>query len=618
MKTRPRVCSGLFLMMLLGVFPVAADDAIPRAAWKRPLGEPLNDPGKRKAQLTTLFDDGYWQGAPVGGFGAGTFSRSYRGDFVRWHLKTGVHKYANVPMNQFSVYAREEGSPAVAQALCSGESGPRKPGSPAWTCDYPVGAGDYYALYPKSWFDYRWEKLPVRITLEQFSPVLPDNYRETSYPVAVYHWRIKNPGSRRVTASVLFTWMNMVGWFRDTSTGFAGQNSAGNTNRFISGPVKLDGKDTVVKGIVLDRYRKGAVEEDWDGQFAIAAAEVPGVEVTYVTSFMADGGGEDVWRPFEQQGRLPNRDSHWLSSGEPLGAAIAATVTLDPGEEKTVPMVVAWDLPVVRFGHGRRWWRKYTDYFGTSGTNAWAIARTALQNGRAWSAAIDRWQAPYINDESKPLWYRGMLFNEMYILADGGTFWGRPVGSLPAVPRTFSYLECFDYPFYSTLDVRFYGSMPLVKFWPEIEKQEMLQFVKTVGQEMTEKRLWAAKSGNGNLEIRQRKVRGALPHDLGNPNEDPFALINQYNWQESNLWKDLNTKFVLLIYRNFVLTGGTDLVFLRRSWPAVLEAMEFLSKFDRNGDGIPENEGFPDQTYDVWTMKGESAYCGGLWLAALR
>jgi hypothetical protein len=28
-----------------------------------------------------LIDDGYWQGAPVGGMGAGTFSRSYRGDF---------------------------------------------------------------------------------------------------------------------------------------------------------------------------------------------------------------------------------------------------------------------------------------------------------------------------------------------------------------------------------------------------------------------------------------------------------------------------------------------------------------------------------------------------------
>jgi len=50
----------------------------------------------------------------------------------------------------------------------------------------------------------------------------------------------------------------------------------------------------------------------------------------------------------------------------------------------------------------------------------------------------------------------------------------------------------------------------------------------------------------------------------------------------------------------------------------VQEALEYLRKFDRDGDGIPENDGYPDQTYDVWVVRGESAYCGGLWLAALR
>src|SRR5581483_5344628 len=32
----------------------------------------------------------------------------------------------------------------------------------------------------------------------------------------------------------------------------------------------------------------------------------------------------------------------------------------------------------------------------------------------------------------------------------------------------------------------------------------------------------------------------------------------------------------------------------------------------------PENDGVPDQTYDTWPMYGPSAYCGGLWLAALH
>jgi non-lysosomal glucosylceramidase len=52
-------------------------------------------------------------------------------------------------------------------------------------------------------------------------------------------------------------------------------------------------------------------------------------------------------------------------------------------------------------------------------------------------------------------------------------------------------------------------------------------------------------------------------------------------------------------------------------WPAVREAMVYLRQFDHGG-GIPENGGYPDQTYDSWVVRGVSAYCGGLWLSALR
>jgi non-lysosomal glucosylceramidase len=46
-------------------------------------------------------------------------------------------------------------------------------------------------------------------------------------------------------------------------------------------------------------------------------------------------------------------------------------------------------------------------------------------------------------------------------------------------------------------------------------------------------------------------------------------------------------------------------------------AMTYVSRFDRNSDGLIENDGEPDQTYDTWRVVGASAYTGGLWLAAL-
>ena len=59
----------------------------------------------------------------MGGFGAGTFSRTYRGDFSRWHLQAGVHKYETIYANQFAMFQQSEGDAAgTAKVLFDGPS----------------------------------------------------------------------------------------------------------------------------------------------------------------------------------------------------------------------------------------------------------------------------------------------------------------------------------------------------------------------------------------------------------------------------------------------------------------------------------------------------------------
>lgn len=603
------------LLVAMSAFSYAGD-SIPAAAWKRGLGQPLENAGGRKPALASagMIDDGYWQGAPVGGFGAGTFSRTYRGDFARWHIKSGVHKYQTVWTNQFAMFQQQEGSDPVAQVLTSAH--PEDGSLSSWKWDYPVAAGNYYSLYPKSWYDYQWDKFPAHVTLEQFSPVLPDNYRESSYPVAVYRWHAENPTDKPVTVSVLLSWTNMLGWFRDFTPDMKGALDHGNFNRFVQ---EKTANGSNVRGIVFDRTRpQNRVQDDFDGQWAVASLESSGVEISYQTTYLGSEG-DQIWQPFSKDGRLSNNNRSWVSSGEHLSAAIAVRFTLKPGEKRIVPMAIAWDMPITQFGSGRKWYRHYTDFYGTSGTNAFKIATDALQHASRWSDEIDAWQAKFVNDESKPLWYRGELFNEMYILTDGGSFWGRPVDSDSKTPQTFSFMECFDYPYHATLDVLFYGDMPLTKFWPDLDKQIMRQFADTVPENLTQQYEWIWKTQHtGTLQFRVRKAQGAVPHDLGVPQEDPFKLPNAFSWQNTNDWKDLNSKFVLMIYKDYVFTGKKDAAFLRYTWPAVQQALEHLRKFDRTGDGLPQDDNYPDQTYDEWIVHGESAYCGGLWLAALR
>ena len=86
------------------------------------------------------------------------------------------------------------------------------------------------------------------------------------------------------------------------------------------------------------------------------------------------------------------------------------------------------------------------------------------------------------------------------------------------------------------------------------------------------------------------------------PEGDPFIAVNEPGWQDTNDWKDLNSKFVLMVYRDYVLTGRTDKAFLRETWPAMKDAIEYLRQFDHGG-GVPENSGYPDQTYDDWVVQ---------------
>lgn len=173
----------------------------------------------------------------------------------------------------------------------------------------------------------------------------------------------------------------------------------------------------------------------------------------------------------------------------------------------------------------------------------------------------------------------------------------------------FLYLEGVEYIMWCTYDVHFYASFALLELFPKIELNIQRDFARAVLCEDGRKVKFLAE---GNWGI--RKVYGAVPHDLGT--HDPWYEMNAYNIHDTSKWKDLNPKFVLQVYRDFAATG--DLQFGVDVWPAVRAAMEYMEQFDRDGDGLIENDGFPDQTYDTWTVHGVSTYCGCLWLAALQ
>ncbi|MGB5961697.1 MAG: GH116 family glycosyl hydrolase [Coleofasciculaceae cyanobacterium] len=592
---------------------------IPECSWQRPLGLGWDKP--YTVRYPSNLDDGPWHGMPLGGFGAGCIGRSSRGDFNLWHLDGGEHTFKSLPACQFSIFEQTENAPAQAYALCTEAPSDGTLSSWQWYPQLKEGnsTGTYHALYPRSWFVYN-HVFQTELTCQQFSPIWAGSYQESSYPVAVFEWTAHNPTDQPITISIMLTWQNMVGWFTnainnpqvqvrdDGSPVYEYQprwaDSTGNFNQWIV--------DSFRVGCLLNRVRLHDEIQEGEGQLCFATVTNPSLEVFYHSRWNPAGNGAEVWRTFAADGKLPdNQDETPASPGEQIAAAIAIRFTIRPGKTRKIPFILAWDFPITEFAPNINYYRRYTDFFGRNGSNAWSILRTALKHDDLWLEKIQAWQAPILNREDLPNWFKMALFNELYLLADGGTLWSAaddrdPVGQ-------FGVLECLDYRWYESLDVRLYGSFALAMLWPKLDKAVLEAFARAIPKNDETPRIVGYNQASA-----IRKAAGATPHDLGAPNEHPWENTNYTSYQDCNQWKDLGCDFVLQVYRDFILTGSQDTEFLWECWGAIVETLAYLKRFDLDGDGIPENSGAPDQTFDDWQLKGVSAYCGGLWIAALE
>ncbi len=609
-----RVTLGLLLDHLPTIIRVGRYANRTRKAGREPVMDPLRP-----------LDPGPSMGVPLGGIGGGSITRGWQGDFVRWQLQPGVYTYGSVMADQFSAYIRRPDQRPRVQVLYPGR--PESGGLSGWAWDMPGHQATYYALFPRAWTVYEGLAPDFRLTCRQVSPVIPHNYTTSSIPAGVFVWTLENTGHTSATVGLMFTFQN----------GFGSENdrTGGHTNHLF----KVDAKGGAVTGVLLRHaYRQRqmpAAGETLDEPemyedpltLAIAAQAAPDVTVTYRTRFVTSGSGMDVWSDFVADGSLENVEDEKPSAERmTIGAAVCATVEVPPGQSREVAFALAWDMPIARFGEGRGHYRRYTRFYGRSGDAAPRIAADALAQYPDWEAQIAAWQDPILEDTGLPDWYKAALFNETYYIVDGGTVWtDGEVGQPEAKPASeeaaaleegsadlghFAYLEGHEYRMFNTYDVHFYASFALIALWPELELSLQRDFARAIATEHPE--MWRAVLSN---RWAIRKVRGIIPHDLGSPFEDPWYKVNAYNFQDASRWKDLNPKFVLQVYRDFVATQDID--FLAEMWDAVVEAMDFMKQFDLDEDGLIENEGFPDQTYDNWVVSGPSAYCGGLWMASL-
>ena len=89
--------------------------SIPAVAWSRDISAP-----------------GYVDGAPIGGFGAGTITMRYDGGFYTGRLKIGNNDLTVDASSSFHLYQKPEGQPAVTKKLDAASGGDHRGAVPSF------------------------------------------------------------------------------------------------------------------------------------------------------------------------------------------------------------------------------------------------------------------------------------------------------------------------------------------------------------------------------------------------------------------------------------------------------------------------------------------------------
>src|SRR6201997_5196106 len=277
--------------------------SIPSCAWKRTLGDlpkialmpEDNVPPADRSGLNTLTR--VKKGIPLGGIGAGNFMYNICGTLGPWQMKVGRYEERFLSQAAFHIREQIKGRAATVRTLATDDV------LPAWTRLQP-GEGEYHALFPRGWCTYK--PFETNITLEFFTPVIKDNYRETSLPASLFQFRIYNPLASPVEVSVMFTFPNApYTGPQNTPLGAAKEPEGGGTARERSGLTNELTHDAHhgITAILMKAHHPTNSPETENSEWCIATSAA----ASYTTNWDGEGDGAGIWKDFSADGELADQ-----------------------------------------------------------------------------------------------------------------------------------------------------------------------------------------------------------------------------------------------------------------------------------------------------------------------
>ncbi len=505
---------------------------------------------------------------PLGGVCAGCVSLGGRGQLRDWEIFNRPDK-GNAPSYAFpAIWAQAGNRQPVARVLESriqppfeGSSGLGAQNAPGLT---RLASAAFTGEFPLARVDFSDSTLPVKITLEAFSPFIPHEPEESGLPVAILRYRVTNPGTASTKVSIAWSIENPTGRTQAKDT---------RVNEYRT--------SEPLAGILMTSPELPA-DDALKGSFLLSVLDSAGGRVTHLRGWERSRWWNSpmfFWDDFSADGELGPESKN----PGPVGA-LSLGRTIAPGARADYTFLLAWHFPnrtprrcgwsAARGDEDTLIGNHYTARF----PDAWAAAEYAAEHLPALEKKTRRFAAA-MRESTIPAAIKDAASANLSTLVTPVCF-RTADGEFHGFEGANDHAGCC------------HGSCAHVWNYETATAHIFPSFARSLRGSAFGYQLDSA----GGIRFRER-----LPH-----HGDSFG------WAAA----DGQMGQIMHAYLDWLLSGDT--AWLREMWPRIKKAIEFAwvpGGWDPGKEGVLT--GVQHNTYDV-EFYGPNPQCGIFYLGALR
>ncbi|MBP1754175.1 MAG: glucosylceramidase [Firmicutes bacterium] len=518
----------------------------------------------------------------LGGIGTGNVSIGSRGNFTDFELHGLPNKGMDSPYTFFALRTQDSKGKTVMKAL-EGEMVPPFDHSHGFTAWEIGGLPRFQATtmvgeYPFVWVDYQDDQVPLKISLEAYTPMIPLNVEDSALPCGLIKYTVKNISDETQNVSIVGSFANLCNY-----TG----RDIWNKPLFNGESVNTYTDQGEFRGLSFTTQSK---EKD-DLNYMDMGLFVRDKEVFY-REYWNEGawwdGLQDFWNDFSEDGELDqvrslSGDGNRMHQSDIKIGSLGMKKVIEPGQSEEFLFILSWCHP----------WR----------IRSWDQLQDYKENGRCliknyyaslYPSAVDA--ADYLVKNFSRLEELTIQFHNSLFLGTYPDYVLDAVASNLTVIRSNTCFQVEDGTFFA-----YEGCFAnagccdgnCTHVWNYA--QSLAYLYPTLEQSMRRTEFLEETSEEGNMSFRAR------------------TYLQDETWVYPPA-ADGQLGSVIRLYRDWKFSGDNG--FLEELWPKAQNVLEFAKKYwDEDKDGALDGQ--QHNTYDI-EFYGMNTLVNSIYIAALK